>query len=204
MGAALGPKDARRRTLAIAASAAGHAVLFAILAWRLGTTLPQTAQPPVMNVQLARLARLAKPPPQPPEDHPVAREASRPASTPAMSPRPATADDPKPQVVAPAPPGDGDERVRQALRRTLGCRNADLLDLSPAERERCRDQLAAGRAMAGSQKLDLDRRGYGASKDVEPYLQRRPKNGCKARAGGEASPSGEQGAAAGVGCAWAF
>lgn len=203
MGAALRSKPARRRTLAILASAVAHIVLFTVLAWRLGTT-PRVAEPPVMNVQLARLARPAKPPPLVPKDRRPAHETPGPTSTAASSPRPTTSDDPKAQVIAPAAPGDGDERVRQALRRTLGCRNADLLTLSSEERQRCRDQLAAGANGGGPARLNLDRRGFGASKDLEPYLQRRPKKGCKARAGGDAAPSGEQGAAMGVGCAWAF
>ena len=203
MEAALRSRPARRRTLAILASTVAHVALFTVLAWRLGTT-PQVAEPPVMNVQLARLARPVKPPPLVLNDRRAVPETARPTSTAALPPQPTTSDDPKAQVVAPAAPGDGDERARQALRRTLGCRDADLLNLSAEERQRCRDQLAAGANGAGAVGLNLDRRDFGASKDIEPYLQRRPKKGCKARAGGEAAPSGEQGAAMGVGCAWAF
>jgi hypothetical protein len=81
------------------------------------------------------------------------------------------------------------------------------------ERERCREQFAAqaGRDRGSPpQRLDLDKGGeFAASQNAEPYLQRRPKNGCKTRAGGDTAPGpggtpGKVGAAIGIGCALSF
>lgn len=93
--------------------------------------------------------------------------------------------------------------VRQALRGLLGCRHATLAGLSQEERERCQERLGAMVDQERGPKLDLDTRGAFA-RDPDPYLARKPKNGCKARAGGDVAPTGEHGAALGVGCAWAF
>lgn len=187
----------RARVLAVAASVAAHGVVFAVLAWRLGAT-PELAEAPVMNV---RLATLSHPKPREPHHEPPAVK----ADTSTRAPRPDT------PVVRPADqpavalPGDETRRgegVRQALRGRLGCDRADLMGLTAEERERCRDRLAAGAAQAPF-KLDLDRKGRFAE-DPEPYLARRPHNGCKVRAAGDKTPSGEEGAAAGLACAWSF
>jgi hypothetical protein len=96
--------------------------------------------------------------------------------------------------------------VRRALRGRLGCERADLHGLTPDERRACEArrmaETARGRGEAAP-KLDLDPRGAFARDDA-PYLARKPKDGCKLMAGGRASPSGEDGPAAGIGCSFAF
>ncbi|MDB5416974.1 MAG: hypothetical protein JWP50_393 [Phenylobacterium sp.] len=195
------PAPSRGRTLAIAASIALHALVLLLLVWRLGTA-PRLAEAPVMSVELT-----------PPWPEAVRRpaEAPRRRTRPAVRPKVSTAaPDDRPAITRPdlrapsgpvAPsPGDG---VRQALR-GLGCEHAALLGLTPEERRRCEDRLAeAARRQGGPARLNLDVRGA-FGRDAEPYLQRRPKNGCKLRAGGDVAPMGEVGAATGVACAWSF
>ncbi len=94
--------------------------------------------------------------------------------------------------------------MRQALRGLMGCEHAALAGLTSEERERCRDRLGAEAGWAaGATRLNLDPRGAFAS-DSEPYLARKPKNGCKPRAAGDVGAMGEIGAAGGVACAWSF
>ena len=66
-------RAARRRAWAVAASAAAHVAVFAVLAWRLGGA-PELAEAPVMNVQLATLP------------HPKPRVSGRPISRPSRCP----------------------------------------------------------------------------------------------------------------------
>jgi hypothetical protein len=194
------PAPSWGRTLAIAASVALHALVLLLLVWRLGTA-PHTAEAPVMSVELT--------PPWPDAvRHPapdvrreraavVPKAAAPPAEVRPMIPVPDTRE--ANGVVAPSP-SDG---VRQALR-GLGCEHAALLGLTPEERRRCQDRLAeAARRQGGPARLNLDARGA-FGREAEPYLQRRPKNGCKLRAGGDVAPMGEVGAATGVACAWSF
>ena len=93
--------------------------------------------------------------------------------------------------------------MRKALRGLGACSLADMLALSPSERQACLDRLAKAPG-GGPMALNLDRRGYAAGKAQEPYLQRKPRNGCKIGAGGDTVPSGNQGVAAGIGCALSF
>ncbi|MGH6910517.1 MAG: hypothetical protein ACREEG_10045, partial [Phenylobacterium sp.] len=110
----------------------------------------------------------------------------------------------EPSAVPQSPQDAGEAAgVRNALRGLGGCGHADLLALSPAERQACLDRLAKAPG-GGELRLDLDRRGYAAAKTQEPYLQRKPKNGCKVGAGGSTTPSGLQGVAGGIGCALSF
>ncbi|MEO8115362.1 MAG: hypothetical protein ABI655_13330 [Phenylobacterium sp.] len=92
------------------------------------------------------------------------------------------------------------------LRGRVGCDHAALLGLSRAERQDCLDRLARSEvAELGNTPaaLNFDRRGD-LARIPEPYLARKPRNGCKPRAGGDVGSMGEVGAAAGVGCGWAF
>ena len=116
---------------------------------------------------------------------------------------------PPPDSVIPAPaPDPVGEGVRSALRGLTGCEHAAFLNLTTEERRRCEDRLAAaggGQRGVAPTKLDLSRGGrFASERDLEPYLQRRPHNGCKPRAGGDVSVMGEQGAATGLACAWSF
>lgn len=194
----------RDRALALGAAVLVHGAVLFLLVWRLGAA-PFIAEAPTMNVQLTRplhsRAPVAKRSPQP------AREAGGLAA-------PRTA----PFQILPAPernaaPGDiaqplagRDGDVRRVLRALLGCEHARLAALSAEERERCLDQMTeAGANEPGSvfARLNLDVRGaYG--KDPQPYLNRRPKKGCKARAAGDVTPAGQEGPTAGIDCAWSF
>jgi hypothetical protein len=81
----------------------------------------------------------------------------------------------------------------------FGCDRAGLTD---AERASCGMRLAANRPTTPAP-LNLDPHGRYVS-DPEPYLTRMPKNGCKVRAAGDATPFGEEGVAAGISCGWSF
>jgi len=195
---------ARDRSLAIALSVAAHVLAFLALFWKFGASLayPET---PVINVELAPWSRAspAPPPPvKPPKAKPV-RNPIRPNLPPVLAqplsearPADAVAQAPVPQA-----PGDEASRLRNALRRGAGCEHADLLGLTAAERQACLDQLA--KAQAGAARLNFDLRG-GYAKNPQPFLERRPKNGCKPRAGGDKAPMGQEGVAGGLTCAWSF
>jgi hypothetical protein len=189
--------------VAIAASLLAHASLFTVLVWQLGHQ-KMLAEVPTFSVQLVRLRPHRQRPPGPRPDRPaVPEKALAPPASPALPPERAAS--PTPPEIAPAPPPGGRiDGVQQALRGRLGCANATLMRLTPEERERCREQLAqAGRRDPSTAGLNLNRRGDFTVDDT-PYLIRRPKNGCKVGAGGDTTPSGEQGAAGGVSCAWQF
>ena len=53
-------------------------------------------------------------------------------------------------------------------------------------------------------KINLDPHGYFGSREADPYLRRRPSNGCKVTAGGSSTPGGTQGATGGLVCARRF
>jgi hypothetical protein len=199
------PRAAPARSLAIAVSVAAHALAFLALFWRLGAA-PAYQELPAMNVQLAPWPQTVRrpPPPRPVEtQRSPAKPSQESSTTPTVLSRPAVTAQ-ESGAVPQAPPSEGEgASVRNALRGLGGCSHADLLTLSPSERQACLDRLAKAPA-AGAMALDLDGRGYAAAKAREPYLQRKPKNGCKVGAGGDTAPSGNQGAAAGVGCAWSF
>ena len=194
------------RRLALAASVAGHMVAALALFWHLGATL-NSPNIPVMNVELARPSR---PPPRPVgQAAKAARVVGRatpnaPPETPPVPPRPFEA----PPAAPPGPDADASAGLQAALRRRFGCDHAAFAGLSAAERQDCLDRLARRRTADIGKvpaALNLDRRGdYAASQNPVPYLNRRPKDGCKTMAAGDQAPDGRQGAAAGVGCALSF
>ena len=188
---------AQQRLLLLALSIGARVV---VLGWLLVQrhVLSPSPETPSMEVLLA--PPIFRRPPVEPRDRPPAPP--RPHA--ARSPERAPVQRQEPGLAAPSTaPGPGEAAappaVRRALRGLIGCRLADRTD---EERQRCDERLAAVEDRIG-RKLDLDPRGAFA-KETAPYLARRPKNGCKARAGGDADPAGEQGAAVGIGCAWAF
>jgi hypothetical protein len=191
--------ETRDRALAIAASAAAHAIFLLWILWRLGAS-PPLAETPIMSVELTRPShdKAREPPPQR-NSKPTARPPSILTSPPDDHPSA-----PVPETREVARPGEGIGAARQALRGLLGCEHAALAGLTSEERERCRERLGAeaGRAGGGG-RLNLDPRGAFAT-DAEPYLARKPKKGCKPRAGGDVGAMGEIGAAGGVTCAWSF
>lgn len=194
------PVTVPARNLAIAVSVVAHVLVLLALFWKFGSA-PTYAELPAMNVQLAPRPK-TRPPPKPMKTERASAKAS-PERLPPVLARPAIgAQEPSP--VQQAPPLEGEAAsVRQALRGLGGCSHADLLAMSPSERQACLDRLAKAPA-GGAMALNLDRRGYAAGKAQEPYLQRKPRNGCKIGAGGDTTPSGVQGIAGGVGCALSF
>ena len=195
------------RTLVIAASVAAHAVVFILLAWRLGAT-PQLAETPVMNVELmARRPESARPPKIEPTPRRAGVETAKaePEVRPPLSA--VTPDTQAGRIVEPAPSAEANG-ARQVLRGLLGCEHASLVGLTAAEREHCRDgQMADAERLRGAlpTRLNLDRGGF--AQDPEPYLARRAKNGCKPRAAGDEIGRGPihiEGVAAGLQCAWSF
>lgn len=189
--------------VAIAVSAAAHAGLFALFAWRLGEA-PVTAEPPVMIVELlpwpVRRPPEEAPRPRPREPGLGDRERRELVVRPSL-PRPPGVDAP-----APAPFATGEAQAGPVLRGLVDCRPSTLDRLSAEARERCDQRLAGDPALrpaAAAARLNLDAAGRFAQDD-EPYLARKPKKGCKVRAAGAADPMGKQGPAAGIACAWAF
>ena len=191
-----------RRNLAIAASVVVHVLVFLALFWKFGS-VPTYAEPPVINVQLTPWTQTLRRRPPPPK---TATPPRAPTTTgpvpPTVLARPAVAADANPVPQAPAPADPGAAGLRNALRGLTGCDHADMLSLSPAEREACLNRMAKG-AEAGRQGLNLDMRGAYAKNPI-PYLNRKPHNGCKVGAGGDTAPSGDRGTAGGVKCAWSF
>jgi hypothetical protein len=192
------------RALAVAASGAAHALVVSLLVWRLGTA-PPLADPPVMSVELATLPHRA--PRETVREPPRTQRPSRTAQPPALhvtpEPPPAESREANP---APETPGGRGAGVTQALRGLLGCEHADLMKLSPEERERCRDRQTADAAGLRGQppgRLNLDRHGDYAA-NPEPYINRKPTNGCKPRAAGDVRRDGAQGVRAAVSCAVPF
>jgi hypothetical protein len=179
------------------AAMALHGLALALLVWKLGSA-PQVAAVPVMNVELAR--RPATPRPRRSRSE---RRGTAPAGLSQAAPRresASAAEDGSP------PDGTGGAAaapaVRPVLRGLLGCRNADLAQLTTDEREHCLEQLAKMGGPLG-RTIDLDPHGRFAT-DPTPYLARKPKQGCKISAAGDVDPGGKQGPAAGVTCSWAF
>lgn len=196
---------ARDRSLAIALSLAAHVLAFLALFWKFGASLayPETQ---VMNVELAQpWRRPASVPPKPLRRHSAP---SRPHLPPVLS-QPLTQALPA-DVVPQAPPPESDARVRNALRGIVGCDRATLMQLTPAERQRCLDRLAKVPGAGGQLPLNLDKRGdYAGAKNREPFLARTPKNGCAPRvAESDVQAIGQgqqkQNWTASVGCAWSF
>jgi len=119
----------------------------------------------------------------------------------AEAPRPTP--EPGEAVETPSPPATVPNGARQALRYLVGCERAGFFGLSSEERQRCEDQLTANRKRSPPLRFTLAP-GAGYVTDPEPYLNRKPTNGCKARAAGDDTPMGVQGAAVGIACARPF
>lgn len=189
-------QGARKLLIVLVMSLGAHVVVLGALMSQRHALSPEP-ETPAMEVLLA-----------PPFHRPPAAEPPRHAEQP---PRPHAARAPQrapiqrrdPDVAKPADDGlarpPATPALRRALRDLIGCGMADLTD---DERERCEARLAA-RDGRRAPKLNLDVHGD-FDRDPDPYLARRPKNGCKARAGGDVDSAGKQGAAIGLSCAWAF
>lgn len=191
----------RRRgagTAALLASLAFHGAVLLILA-RYLAQVPASAEAPVVNVTLVP----ARPPPaarRAPPDRP--RDVRRPAAitAPLRAPLPPHV----PPLVLPPPPPEAatlDARAQRTLRSLTGCDPGARL--TPEERERCETRRAL-RGAPSAARLKLDPSGRYVE-NPQPFLSRRPKDGCRARATGDVDPMGDSGAVrAGVGCAFSF
>jgi hypothetical protein len=191
-------KTARGPT-AVVMAACLHVLALALLAWRLGSD-PRAAPSPEMNVVLApSWVRL-----EPDRRKAPVRKANM-AAAPLRTrpPQPETIVAPAPPAPAAAPLDSGNGGLRPVLRGLLGCEHAALAQLTPEERERCSARLAARAEPSVRTRLDLDVRGDFTG-NPDPYLARKPHNGCKIGAGGDTGVLGKQGAAAGVACARPF
>jgi hypothetical protein len=150
------PTAIRRRTIsAIGLSAVVHAVVFAVL-WVQRPTLPVDrgpAGPPEAVIPVLLMPRTPPPAPGARAPAPIRlhRRAQRfAAELPPVAPlqipeKKAEAEPGPPAAPSPLPPPPIAADVRRALRLgPVGCANAEALGLSPAEREDCDRQLAAG------------------------------------------------------------
>ena len=194
------------RAAAVIASFAVHAGLAVLFAWRLSHG-PVVAEPPVMSVEILPWpSRVAPNRPQAPP--PPGRNGQPDQRTPRpLAVRPSAAPPPEAAVPAPAPFAAGDEPGGVALRGLLDCRPSNLHRLAAEARARCDQRLAGDPGLrktgAGGPRLHLDPSGRFAQDD-EAYLARRPKKGCKVRAGGDADAMGHQGPAGGITCVIPF
>jgi len=128
-----------RRSAALIAAVALHALLAALV---LSKATPQITEPHAMQVTLLQLTPRSKPTPRSAPSTPKA--AATGAKAPAAVRSDAASEEPAPDWrVRPseAPEADG---TRAALRAKLGCRTADLLALTKAERDACDQALAKG------------------------------------------------------------
>jgi hypothetical protein len=195
---AASPRRLRGYSGPVLAAVGLHVVALTLLLWRLGGEV-RVAPAPVMNVELTP-RRAASP-----QDRSKPTPRRPPPARPHSPQRRETPEAAAPVPTAPAAPAEGGAAaaIRPVLQGLLGCRDANLARLTAEERQHCADQLARGRGGEAPRRLDLDPRG-GFAGDAEPYLARKPKKGCKPRAAGDVGAMGEQGAAAGIACSWAF
>jgi hypothetical protein len=75
--------------------------------------------------------------------------------------------------------------LRRALRGAIGCGSADLMNLSPPERQKCRDQSARRLAARPDRAFGADPRKTARfaeeANEREPFLARTPKDNCVPR-----------------------
>jgi hypothetical protein len=139
--------------------------------------------------------------PGPPDSRDVLARAEPVPPIPSLSPSPAGA------ATAPSTSGDGAPsdadlaaKGRQVFRGLRGC---DRVGMTREERERCEAERWA-RAAPASPRLNLDPSGRYA-RNPEPFLSRRPKDGCRARMAGDVDGMGnDSNVRAGVTCVIPF
>lgn len=147
-----GPAPRRRRNSPLPwillGSAAAHLLVLAGLAVGV-QVMPALVEPPVLSVELLGPA----PPPAPPIIPPQAQEPLKAAAPVTASPTSAqVAVPPAASAAAPTPSGvppgfkargltGGGEALREATRDAIGCRNADELALTKAQKAACAEAL---------------------------------------------------------------
>lgn len=195
-----------RRRVALAGSVLLHAAVLVVLARFLAQTADY-GEAPAIEVSLV---------PMPPRPSQIEREIEEApetsdalAAAPALPARPAVREDDG--AVAPRFAGEaapGAEALAAAVRpgsRGLRGLAADCTraGLTRDERERCEARRWTGGA-AVTARLNLDPTGRYAE-NPEPFLSRRPTEGCRLRATGDVGPFGDdQNARAGVTCVKRF
>ena len=190
-------KQARWRWAAAIAFSLFVNSLVVVVFWELRLAPVYDSAPPVVVRLMTRLASPRSSAAA--TKHAQARSASL-AFRPALAPAPSAPASATPSAPKVAPPNGADvANLSGALRGLFGC---NLPHLTDAERTACGGRLAANRPTVPTA-LNFDPHGRYAS-NPEPYLNRMPKNGCKVRAAGDATPFGREGVAAGVSCGWSF
>lgn len=193
------PRGRRRhaRPAVFLASAVLHAAGLFLLAHHLSQVAPH---PEARAVQLS-IVTLAKRPPRP-ERPPSEQKRQNEQQAPAPLFLPARPSPPTEDVRPGSPDADsqaasGGQRV---LRGLTGCDHPRLL--TAEERRACETRRWA--RAAPDPRLNLDLAGRYVE-NPEPYLVRKPKDGCKVRATGDVGPMGDSGhGRVGIGCAFSF
>lgn len=191
------------RTAALVVSGVLHAVLLVLLVRYAARGTPTHREPPTIQAVLV-------PPDRPSPTH---RDRLRPPSSDdrdalarAAPVLPVQAAAPRPGEVAPFTPGDASPSPTEAdvaARVLRGLRGCDRAELTRQEREDCEAQRWA-KAAPVTARLNLDLSGRYA-RNPEPFLLRRPKNGCRARMGGDPDVRGDDSnVRAGVTCVKPF
>ena len=188
----------RSLAVAVAASLVIHAVLLVVFVQSLGSW-PPFSERPITTVELvpqlpAHTSGLRR-------EHQAPRGSANPVSGGAhfSASRPLARPGPSEPDSGESPNGG----ARQALRYLVGCEHAAFFGLTSEERQHCEDQMIAARKASAPLQFDVLARGQYID-DPEPYLNRRPTNGCKVRAAGVKAPRGPEGAATGLTCARPF
>jgi hypothetical protein len=196
-GKGSGFRRADGRLAVLLASALLHGAL-AILLLRHLSQPPAPVEGRALQVSLVPMERFRRDRAEP--DRPLSvRRDGRPSSRaqPDLAPLSIAPGPPVAGVLSDAPGSDG----MRTLRGLAGC--AHPARLTAEERERCEMRRWAG-SERGAGRLNLDPSGRYVE-NPEPYLVRKPKNGCRVRATGDVDPMGDSGnTRAGVGCAWSF
>ena len=198
-----GQVEAGSRAVAVATALGVHALLLVLFALSF-TSWPTLSERPVLNLELTPPLTLT-PPAQPRRRRKALQATANPERAQPSGP---SAPSELEAHQAPQPPAnDLSGGARQALRDLMGCQHAGLLGLSSEERQRCEDRMTAIRKASAPLQLNLDPRGfYAGDTNSEPYLVRKPKNGCKVRVAGDVGPGPmhTQGAVVGFGCGKTF
>jgi hypothetical protein len=202
----------RRRRWGVAAglSAAVHAVLAVVLLWP--HPAPGVREPQAIEVELVAPQRALTPVSR--SGPPRRARPGRPAVE-TVAPSPLVVVPPSAVVPSAAPsPAEAAAaaNLQRALRGAIGCGHAELLGLSAAEQQRCRDQQAQGlEPRPGQRGFGLDPRKRAAfaaeAREREPFLVQTPKDNCKPRVAQKDVGQGANAThdwIAGIGCAKSF
>jgi len=152
--------------------------------------LPISTPPRSVEVQLFAPARDREPSDQRDKSRAQRKQtkSARADARPAPAPQVFAAPEALPNTVPPVSamvPAPGPVNLQRALRGAMGCSNVDLLNLSPTERQTCRDQLAQRLAARPDKAFGADpgktARFAAEAKAREPFLARTPKDNCVPR-----------------------